>query len=87
MDNASIHHVDVISQKIEGQAGAKFLFLPPYSPDLNPLEGVFSKVKSIMKKNDTLVQVSTIPRALLTLAIAMVTRGDCHLYASHSGYW
>ena len=86
MDNASIHHVDVISQIIEDQAGAKLLFLPPYSPDLNPLEEVFSKVKGIMKKNDTLFQVSNIPRALLTLSFAMVTKEDCHSYISHSGY-
>ena len=44
LDNASIHHVDQVVDLIEN-TGARLLFLPPYSPDLNPLEEVFSKVK------------------------------------------
>ena len=51
MDNASIHHLERIEEIITG-VGAKILFLPPYSPDLMPLEEVFSKVKSILKAND-----------------------------------
>ena len=64
MDNASIHHVEGARQLIEDQVGARLLFLPPYSPDLNPLEEVFSQIKSIMKKNDALFQVCSAPRAL-----------------------
>ena len=37
MDNASIHHMDEIVHLIETQAGAKLCYLPPYSPDLNPV--------------------------------------------------
>ena len=55
MDNASIHHLDTNVQLIEN-AQAKVIFLPPYSPDLNPLEPVFSKVKAIMRENDKLFQ-------------------------------
>ena len=44
MDNASIHHVDRVCQLIES-TGAIIRFLPPYSPDMNPLEEVFSKVR------------------------------------------
>jgi len=40
MDTASVHHVDEVLQIVEN-AGAKVIFLPPYSPDLNPLEPVF----------------------------------------------
>ena len=40
MDNASIHHVEEVRDLIEVQAGAKLLFLPPYSPDLNSAEGI-----------------------------------------------
>ena len=60
MDIASIHHVTGIADLIENQAGACLLFLPPYFPDLNPLEEVFSQVKSIMKQNDCLFQVTTL---------------------------
>jgi len=38
MDNASIHHVQEVSDLIETQAGARLHYLPPYSPDLNPAE-------------------------------------------------
>lgn len=86
MDNASIHHVEGVRQLIEDQAGARLLFLPPYSPDLNPLEEVFSQIKSIMKKNDALFQVCSAPRALLSMAFGMVTGDDCKSYIIHSGY-
>ena len=86
MDNASIHHVESVRQLIEDQAGARLLFLPPYSPDLNPLEEVFSQIKSIMKKNDALFQVCSAPRALLSMAFGMVTGDDCKSYITHSGY-
>ncbi len=51
MDNASIHHLERIEEIITG-IGAKIIFLPPYSPDLMPLEEVFSKVKYYLKAND-----------------------------------
>ncbi len=86
MDNASIHHIDSIVDLIQNQAGARLVFLPPYSPDLNPLEEVFSQVKSIVKKNCSLFQISSSPRVLLSLAFTMVTSEDCKSYITHSGY-
>ena len=86
MDNAAIHHVEGVADLIENQAGARLIYLPPYSPDLNPLEEVFSQVKSIMKQNDSLFQVSSVPRVLLTMAFAMVSKEDCLGYISHAGY-
>ena len=62
------------------------IFLPPYLPDLIPLEEVFSKVKAIVKENDKVFQASTMPTALLVLAFTMVTREDCYRYIQHSGY-
>jgi len=91
MGNALIHHVQEV---IEDQAQAKVIFLPPYSPDLNPVETVFSKVKGIMKANDTLFQVYSAPRALVTRAfgihgalrsfLIVVTRTDyrCFIYSA-----
>ena len=91
IDNAAIHHVQDRScagviDLIENQAGAKLVFLPPYSPDLNPIEEVFSQVKSIMKQNDSLFQVSSSPRTLLCMAFAAVTQTDCLGYITHAGY-
>lgn len=48
LDNATIHHIDGIKGMIE-EVGALVLFLPPYSPDYNPIEEAFGKVKAITK--------------------------------------
>ena len=48
MDNVSIHYVDEVVQMIQG-VGATIIFLPPYSPDYNPIEEAFSKVKTVIK--------------------------------------
>ena len=85
MDNASIHHVDTVQDLIE-RAGARLIFLPPYSPDLNPVEGVFSQVKSMMKENHKLFEVSSCTRTLLTMLFSMVSQQDCNGHISHSGY-
>lgn len=49
MDNASIHKVEGVREAIEG-VGAKLVYLPPYSPDLNPIELVWSLLKQHLKK-------------------------------------
>lgn len=41
--------------------GANVIFLPPYSPDLNPLESVFDKVKTVLKENDSIIQATSTP--------------------------
>ena len=74
MDNCSIHHVDSVQDIIEN-AQSKIIYLPPYSPDLMPLEEVFSKVKSIMKDQDSLFQVFSAPRALITMAFGQISQG------------
>ena len=87
MDNASIHHVDEIADLIETQTGAKLCYLPPYSPDLNPIEGVFSQAKRIMKLNDKLIQATTAPRAMLAMIFGMISTTDCCGHISHCGYF
>lgn len=49
MDNLSAHKVAGVRQAIES-VGASVLYLPPYSPDLNPIEQVFAKIKAILRK-------------------------------------
>ena len=83
MDNASIHHVEEVTDLIERQCGAKLCFLPPYSPDLMPAEGVFSQVKSIMKENHKLFQVCSAPRAM---AFGMVSVENCYGHITRCGY-
>ena len=49
MDNLSSHKVASVHEAIEA-VGATPLYLPPYSPDLNPIEQVFAKLKAILRK-------------------------------------
>ena len=50
MDNASFHHSDTI-ERLCAEAGVKLLYLPPYSPDLNPIEEFFAELKAFIKRN------------------------------------
>jgi transposase len=47
MDNLSAHKGERVRDLIEGQ-GCELLYLPPYSPDFNPIEEAFSKIKSLL---------------------------------------
>ena len=49
LDNLSSHKVDGVKQAV-ATAGATVLYLPPYSPDLNPIEKLFSKLKTLLRK-------------------------------------
>lgn len=49
MDNASVHKVDEVKQLIES-TGAKVIYLPPYSPELNPIELAWNKMKTYIRK-------------------------------------
>lgn len=50
MDNASFHHPEGIEQ-ICSQAGVKLVYLPPYSPDLNPIEELFAELKAFIRRH------------------------------------
>jgi transposase len=49
MDNLASHKVAGIKEAIEG-AGAELRYLPSYSPDLNPIEQLFAKIKALLRK-------------------------------------
>ncbi len=49
MDNMRSHHVKAVKEVIEN-AGMNLIYLPPYSPDFNPIENMWSKIKSILRK-------------------------------------
>lgn len=83
MDNLSSHKVKGIVEAIEA-VGASVLFLPPYSPDLNPIELLWSKLKAILRK----LKIRT--KALLNDAIAFafdaISLSDISAWFSHDGY-
>ena len=49
MDNAKFHYGEMVRESIE-QAGAKLIYLSPYSPEFSPIENFWSKVKALLKK-------------------------------------
>ena len=55
MDNCSIHHIEPVTSLLEN-AGVVTMFLPPYCPDLNPIEEVFSLVKGYLRKHNNIIQ-------------------------------
>ena len=59
MDNLSAHKVPGVRQAIEA-AGARLLYLPPYSPDFNPIEHLFAKLKALLRKANVLSPASGI---------------------------
>ena len=85
MDNASIHHVDEVCQLILS-SGALLWFLPPYSPDLNPIEECFHQVKSYIRSNSIVFHATSDPRLVLASAFASVKEEDCRAYIKHAGY-
>jgi transposase len=83
IDNLASHKVAGIRQMIEA-TGAELRYLPPYSPDLNPIEQFFSKLKALLRKAaartlDTLI-------AAIANILAVVTAQECSNYLADKGY-
>src|SRR3954468_7706196 len=83
MDNLPVHKVPAVRKAIEA-AGAQLLFLPPYSPDLNPIEMVFAKMKAVLRR-EAIRSVDALWRALGSIANA-ITPTECANYIRHCGY-
>ena len=83
MDNLRTHHIQAVGELLHG-AGAEVLYLPPYSPDLNPIEKLWSKVKAILRK----LRVRS-PDALddaIHFALNCVSAADCVGWFCCAGY-
>ncbi|PPD30514.1 MAG: IS630 family transposase [Hyphomicrobium sp.] len=83
MDNLSTHKIDGVREAIEA-TGAKLRYLPAYSPDLNPIEMAFSKLKTALRKGaarTVKALMKLIGRLIKTFAPA-----ECANYFRHAGY-
>ena len=83
MDNLRTHKVDGVREAIEA-AGAKLRYLPAYSPDLNPIELAFSKLKTAMRKG-----AARTVQALMKLIAKLIKTfapAECVNYFRHAGY-
>ena len=86
MDNATIHHVDSIVHTLES-LGVLALFLPAYSPDMNPIEEAFAKVKSTMKDNEVLLDAGMDLETLILMGFSAITAENCIGWMTHAGYY
>ena len=83
LDNLSSHKGSAVRKAIRA-VGARLLFLPPYSPDLNPIEQAFSKLKHLMRKAAERTVEKTWKRAGALLK--RFTSDECGRYLVNSGY-
>jgi len=83
MDNLSAHKVPGVHQAIEA-AGARLLYLPPYSPDFNPIEQLFAKLKALLRKAGER-SVDALWSRIASLLDAF-TPEECANYFRNAGY-
>jgi transposase len=83
MDNLASHKRAGVREAIEA-AGCRLLFLPPYSPDLNPIEQAFAKLKALLRKAGERTFEGLWRR--LGLLIDEFTPRECRNFIAHSGY-
>ena len=83
MDNLSSHKKPAIRRAIRA-VGARLLFLPPYSPDLNPIEQVFAKLKHLMRKAAERSHERTWQR--VGTLLNTFTPNECRNYLANAGY-
>lgn len=83
MDNLSSHKRARVREAIEA-AGGRLLYLPPYSPDLNPIEQAFAKLKALLRK----ARERTVEGlwAFLGAALDLFSAEECQNYLRHCGY-
>jgi transposase len=83
MDNLAAHKVAGVRQAIEA-CGAELLYLPPYSPDLNPIENAFAKLKAHVRKSAART-LDALERAAAN-ALRQFKPRECANFFAHAGY-
>ena len=86
LDNCSVHHVPGIAELFR-LAGILVLYLPPYSPDYNPIEETFSYVKYYLKRHDTLLQQLNDKTPLIRAAFDSITPDLAKAWIIDCGYF
>jgi transposase len=90
MDNVSVHKVDGVEQAIEAR-GAILFYLPAYSPDLNPIEQLFAKLKAMLRKiaayslKNSAFTIDSLCKAIAS-CLREISRSECAAFLGNSGY-
>ena len=85
MDNCSVHHVSEVLELLHS-VGVFVIFLPPYSPDFNPIEECFSKVKIFLREHEAVYEAAEDPKQVIKAAFESITESDCRGWCYHAGY-
>lgn len=83
VDNLAAHKGEEVRELVEAR-GCELLFLPPYSPDYNPIEEAFSKIKGLLRKAEARTREALIEA--MGTAISAVTTRDAWGFIEHCGY-
>jgi transposase len=83
MDNLPAHKPERVRELIE-ERGCELLYLPSYSPDYNPIEEAFSKIKEILRRAAARAREALVEA--LGLALSAVSREDARGFFEHAGY-
>src|SRR3712207_1070893 len=83
MDNLSAHKGERIKELIE-QRGCQLIYLPSYSPDLNPIEEAFSKIKRLVRKAEARTREALVEA--IGSALSAVSSKDARSFFEHCGY-
>jgi transposase len=83
IDNLGSHKGKAVRRAIRA-AGAKLFFLPPYSPDLNPIEQVFAKLKTLLRKAAERTVEATWKR--IGALLSAFSPAECANYLANAGY-
>jgi transposase len=83
VDNLSAHKGGRVKEIVEGR-GCELVYLPPYSPDLNPIEQAFSKVKGLMRKAEARTREALVEA--MGRALDALTSRDARGFFGHCGY-
>jgi transposase len=83
MDNLTAHKGDRVKELIE-ERGCKLIYLPPYSPDFNPIEEAFAKIKALVRMAEARTREALVEA--IGRGISMVTAEDAQGFFDHCGY-
>ena len=83
MDNLSSHKGSWVRKLVE-ERGCELVYLPPYSPDLNPLEEAFAKIKALLRKAGARTREALVEA--IGRALEAVTANDAWGFFEHRGY-
>jgi transposase len=84
LDGLGAHRTERVRELVEAK-GADLVFLPSYSPDLNPIEEAFSKIKALVRKEGARVREALVEA--IGRALAAITAEDAAGWFAHAGYW